>query len=108
MAEEAATGRDDGHFMGPSKNLREECISSGQRQCKQNKSKSAAIKLTSTQLGLGEVTMWSIIKLMKPTGTVASPPKTISNTDDIMPEIKRTTLWKIMMKLDFKWEKQLK
>ncbi|GJQ85760.1 hypothetical protein Trydic_g20322 [Trypoxylus dichotomus] len=78
MAEEKAVEQDDGHFRSPSRDLRGKRISSGQRvmvynlyeQCKQNTSKSATIKPTSKQPGLGEVTIWSILKEIECTGTI--------------------------------------
>ncbi|KAK9744896.1 hypothetical protein QE152_g7338 [Popillia japonica] len=110
-----------------------------------NHSKSAAIKLTAKQLGIGERTVWDIVKEIDSIGNPSSPPKKRSrttiyddldegqksairrhvhsfflrnelptctkildvvNADDTLPELKRTTLWKVLKKLGFKWEKR--
>ncbi|KAK9736520.1 hypothetical protein QE152_g12392 [Popillia japonica] len=112
-----------------------------------NHSKSAAIKLTAKQLGIGERTVWDIVKEIDSIGNPSSPPKKRSrttiyddldegqksairrhvhsfflrnelptctkildvvNADDTLPELKRTTLWKVLKKLGFKWEKRIK
>ncbi|GJQ85741.1 hypothetical protein Trydic_g12146 [Trypoxylus dichotomus] len=67
MAEDGAVGQDDDHFTIPLTNLR------GKREQrlkaynlymerKQNNSKSAAIRLTFKQLGLGEIIICSIVR----------------------------------------------
>ncbi|KAK9696142.1 PQ loop repeat [Popillia japonica] len=108
----------------------------GIQELMKNHSKSAAIKLTAKQLGIGERTVWDIVKEIDSIGNTSSPPKKRSrttiyddldegqnsaivqdirqstkildvvNADDTLPELKRTTLWKVLKKLGFKWEKR--
>ncbi|GJQ84582.1 hypothetical protein Trydic_g245 [Trypoxylus dichotomus] len=80
MVEEGAVEQDDGHFMGPSKNLRGKGISTGEAlmatsyptQIILNRQLST---LTFKQLGLGEEAICSIVNETESTATVGSPQK---------------------------------